>query len=453
MGGGGLLSPGAGGPSTGNAPETRARRRAAASWCLYDWANSAFTTLVVTFVYATYFSQTFADDVDRGTVLWSRGIWMSSLLIAFASPVLGAIADRSGLRRRFLVLATLASATATAWLAFVVPGEPGAVWQALTLFIVANVGFELGMVFYNSFLPAVSTPETIGRISGVAWGVGYAGGLACLLVALFGLIGLGGGAPWLPLPTEDGLNVRASNLLVAGWFLLFSLPALLLLREPVASRYGDALEVAAAIRRVVADSRRTWTTLRGFPDMVRFLVARLIYNDGLITVFAFGGVYAAGTFGMATDEVIVFGIALNVTAGLGAFLFGCIDDRVGGRATVLYSLVGLFVCSLVAVAAPNRAWFWVAALVLGLFMGPTQSASRSLMARFTPNRYESEFFGFFAFSGKATAFLGPALLGALTAVWGQRAGIGIVLVFFLVGGLVLLSVNEARGLERARRED
>lgn len=427
-----------------------------ASWCLYDWANSAFTTLVVTFVYATYFSQTFAEDADRGTALWSRGITISSLIIAVISPVLGAMADRSGLRRRFLAAATLVSVGATAWLTFVVPGNGNAVLAALALFVIANVGFEVGIVFYNSFLPRLSTPGTIGRISGYAWGLGYAGGLVCLVVALLGLIGLGEAAPWLPLDTEDGFNVRASNLLVAGWFLLFSLPALILLRDEGsprndASAGGKVAAAVASVRGAFEDLGRTLTRIRDFRDIVRFLIARLIYNDGLITVFAFGGVYAAGTFGMDTAEVIVFGIALNVAAGLGAFLFGLVDDRLGGRTTVLWSLVGLFVSSLVAVAAPNRTWFWAAALALGLFMGPNQSASRSLMGRFAPKRYESEFFGFFAFSGKATAFLGPMLLGLITAGYGQRAGIGVVLLFFLVGGLLLLRVDEARGVERAAR--
>jgi len=440
-------------------PQPAARPGAVASWCLYDWANSAFTTLVVTFVYATYFSQTFAEDADHGTALWSRGITISSLIIAIISPLLGAMADRSGLRRRFLVAATLVSVGATAWLAFIVPGSGNAVLSALTLFVIANVGFEVGMVFYNAFLPQLSTPRTIGRISGYAWGLGYAGGLVCLVVALLGLIGLGEGAPWLSLSTENGFNVRASNLLVAAWFLVFSLPALIVLRDTTTPRgdrgkpRGDAANrgLVASVRGAFQDLGRTLTRIRDFRDIVRFLVARLIYNDGLITVFAFGGVYAAGTFGMDTAEVIVFGIALNVAAGLGAFLFGLVDDRLGGRTTVLWSLVGLFVCSLVAVAAPNKAWFWAAALVLGLFMGPNQSASRSLMGRFAPKRYESEFFGFFAFSGKATAFLGPMLLGLITAGYGQRAGIAVVLVFFLVGGLLLLRVDEARGIERAAR--
>jgi UMF1 family MFS transporter len=423
-----------------------------ASWCLYDWANSAFTTLVVTFVYATYFTQTFAENADRGTALWSRGITISSLVIALISPVLGTMADRSGQRRHFLAAATLVSIAATVWLTFIVPGTGNAVLAALALFIIGNVGFEVGLVFYNAFLPQLSTRETIGRISGYAWGLGYAGGLACLVLALLGLIGLGDADPWIALTTENSFNVRASNLLVAAWFLLFSLPMLLLVRDAAPARAGVATgSLAAVARAAFGDLGRTLTRIRDFPDIIRFLVARLIYNDGLITVFAFGGVYAAGTFGMDTAEVIVFGIALNVASGLGAFLFGLLDDRIGGRATILCSLVGLFGCSLAAVAAPNKAWFWGAAMVMGLFIGPNQSASRSLMARFAPSRYESEFFGFFAFSGKATAFLGPLLLGLITAGYGQRAGIAVVLVFFLVGGLLLLRVDEARGIERATR--
>jgi UMF1 family MFS transporter len=434
----------------GSGSETADRRRAVASWCLYDWANSAFTTLVVTFIYATYFTQTFAENADRGTVLWSRGVTTSSLIIALVSPVLGAMADRGGHRRRFLAAATLISVGATAWLTFVVPGSGNAVLAALALFVVANIGFEVGMVFYNAFLPQVSTPATIGRISGIGWGIGYAGGLVSLVLALLGLVGLGDARPWVSLSTEAGFNVRATNLLVAGWFLLFSLPMLLVVRDRTAGHSLPAADGAASIGRAFQDLGRTFGRIREFKDIVRFLLARLVYNDGLITMMAFGGVYAAGTFGMDTSEVILFAISLNVTGGLGAFLFGLLDDRLGGRATVLWSLVGLFLCTFVAVVATSKAVFWIAVLISGLFIGPTQSASRSLMARFAPERYESEFFGFFAFSGKATAFLGPLLLGLITAGYGQRAGVSIVLAFFLVGGLLLLRVDEARGMKRAR---
>ncbi len=415
-------------------------KRAIAAWCLYDWANSAFTTLVVTFVYATYFTKTFAADEDVGTALWSRGIVVSSLLIAMLSPILGALADRGGTRRRDLLLSTLACVAATAALTFVRPDQDNAVLWALSLFVVGNVAFEIGMVYYNSFLPVITSDDRIGRVSGYGWALGYGGGLACLVVALLGFVGLGSD-PWLPLSTEGGFNIRATNLLVAGWFLLFSLPLFFSVRER--EGFGERFDLRGAF----SDLAETFRQVRRFREIVKFLVARLIYNDGLITVFAFGGIYAAGTFGMSTNEVIIFGIALNVTAGLGAWLFGFFDDRAGGKATVMVSLVALLLLSLLAVLAPNKTWFWVAGLGIGIFVGPNQAASRSLMGRFVPERHRSEFFGFFAFSGKATAFLGPLLLGILSQAYGQRAGIAVVMLFFLVGGALLYLVDEKRGIE------
>ena len=418
--------------------------RAIASWCLYDWANSAFTTLVVTFIYATYFSQTFAPDENTGTAWWSRGVAISSLLIALMSPVFGALADRGGARRRFLTATTLVCVVATAALAFVTPDQPAAVWWALGLFVVGNVAFEMGMVFYNSFLPIIASGERIGRVSGYGWAAGYLGGLFCLVVALLGFVGLGGD-PWLALPTEQAFNVRATNLLVAAWFLLFSLPMLLWVREPKGTAEGG-LDLRAAFR----DLGETLRNIRKFREIVKFLAARLIYNDGLITIFAFGGIYAAGTFGMEFSEVIQFGIVLNVAAGLGAWVFGFFDDKLGGKTTVMVSLVALAAFALLAVLAPTKTAFWIAGIGVGIFAGPNQSASRSLMGRFVPERHQSEFFGFFAFSGKATAFLGPLLLGYLSQHFGQRVGVSSVLLFFVVGGILLLNVDERAGMRAAK---
>jgi UMF1 family MFS transporter len=168
-------------------------------------------------------------------------------------------------------------------------------------------------------------------------------------------------------------------------------------------------------------------------------------------VFAFGGIYAAGTFGMSLSEVIAFGFALNIASGFGAVLFGFVDDRIGGKKTIMVTLVMLSVATAIAVWAPNRTWFWTAGVLIGLFVGPNQSASRSLMGRFVPEKHQTEFFGFFAFSGKVTSFMGPFLLGTVTAAFGsQRAGVATVLLFFLVGGTLLATVNERRGIEAAR---
>ncbi len=420
-------------------------RRAVAAWCFFDWANSAFATLVVTYIYSTYFARAIAPDEIRGTALWSRALTIAALLIALLSPVLGATADRRGARKRFLAATTVVSVLATIALTFVAPGSDNAIFAAIALFVVANVAFEMGMVFYNALLPGLVSEEWVGRVSGYGWGLGYLGGLACLVIALVGFVQPE--IPWFGISTENGFNVRATNLLVAVWFAVFSLPLFFWVREPAAT------SGPTGVRAAFAELRGTLRAIGRFREAARFLVARLVYNDGLVTIFAFGGIYAAGTFGMEFDEILIFGIALNVAAGLGAFAFGVVDDRIGGKATVLVSLVALTLGTSLAVWAPTRTWLWVAGIMIGLFAGPNQSASRSLMARFTPPAKQGEFFGLFAFSGKLTSFLGPLVLGVATQAFGnQRIGVAVLLVFFVGGGLLLLGVDERRGMEAARAD-
>jgi UMF1 family MFS transporter len=413
------------------------------SWAMYDWANSAFTTLVVTFIYGTYFTQAMAPDEATGTLWWSRAVAISAILTALASPLFGAAADRGGSRKRFLAVATLLTVSTTTALAFISPAMANGPLIALVLFVVADMSFEIGNVFYNAFLPAIASPERIGRVSGYGWSLGYVGGMVCMGVALFGFVQPD--EPWFGMSKDAGWNIRATNLLVAAWFLVFSLPLFFVVPE---KRVPGA---KAGVVRAFLELRQTVRDLRRYPEIVKFLAARLIFNDGLVTIFAFGGIYAAGTFGMTMSEVIMFGVALNVSSGVGAFLFGVVDDRIGGKKTILLTLVALAATTVVAVWAPTRAWFWAAGIVVGIFVGPNQSASRSLMGRFVPAKHQSEFFGFFAFSGKATAFAGPLLLGALTKAFdSQRVGMASVLLFFVIGALLLLTVDEAKGIAAAK---
>lgn len=419
--------------------------RAVWSWATYDFANSPFTTLVVTFVYATYFTQAVAPDPIAGTALWSRGVTVTALVVAVLSPLLGALADRGGYRKAFLLASTAVTVAGSVGLFYALPGE---VTKALLWLVVANVSFEMGMVFYNAFLPDVAPPGKIGRISGYGWALGYVGGLLALVVALVGFVQPA--EPWFGFSREAGENIRATNLLVAAWFAVFSVPIFLWVREDKSriTRGGAGKIVAEAGRQLL----ETFKEVRRYRQLVRFLLARLLYNDGLVTVFAFGGIYAAGTFGFTTRDILIFGIVLNVTAGAGAFVLGFLDDKLGGRRTIALSLWGLVAATLIAILAPNRAWFWVAGILVGIFSGPNQSASRSLMGRFVPPDKENEFFGFFAFSGKFTAFLGPLLLGVLTAQFGsQRAGMAIVLVLLVLGLALLGRVDEAEGMAAAQR--
>lgn len=410
------------------------------AWAMYDFANSAFTTLIVTFVYATYFTQAIAPDVIAGTVLWSRGVTISALLIAILAPLLGALADQGGYRKRFMFLMTVIAVGGSVMLYF---PEPGDVLQALFWFVIANVAFEMGIVFYNAYLPEIAPAGEIGKVSGFGWGLGYVGGLLALVLALVGFVNPD--VAWFGFSHEAGANIRATNLLVAVWFGLFSIPPLLMLKDPP---HPDRKPLADTIRGTVRQLQTTLGSLRNYRQVTRLLLARMIYNDGLITIFAFGGIYAAGTFGFTFKEIMIFAIVINIGAGVGAFVAGPIDDRRGAKWTILVSIIGLIGATLLAMLATSKAMFWVAAILVGLMAGPNQAATRSLMGRFTPAHLKSEFFGFYAFSGKATAFLGPLLLGILTAMFqSQRAGIGIVPVLFAIGGWLLLGVDEAEGIQ------
>ncbi len=420
-------------------------RRAVRSWISYDWAISAFNTLVGTFIYNTYFMRSFAPNEDVGTALWARGVIASAILIAILSPILGAVADKSGRRRTYLILMTLVCAGFTVLLTFVTPGDSHAVLKALTIYVIANVAFEMATVLYNSFLPDLVSEDRIGRVSGYGWGIGYIGGLVVMVLALFLFVEEGTRLSFLP--TAEGFNFRATNILVAVWVLAFSIPMFLFVKDTQAK--SAKVDIGGAFR----DLRQTFVEVRRYREIVKFLVARLVYNDGLVTVFVFGALYAAGTFGFDGSEVLIFGIVLNVVAGLGALGFGFVDDKIGGKNTLLITLVGLTAATGLAVAAPNRTWFWVAGVLIGIFVGPNQSASRSLMGRFVPEKHKGEFFGFFAFSGKVTSFMGPMLLAALVIPFGQRVAVASLLVFFIVGALILMTVDEKAGIEAARAAD
>ncbi len=418
-------------------------RKAIVGWTMYDFANSAFTTLIVTFIYATYFTKAIAPDEITGTALWSRAVAISSLIVALLSPFFGAMADSGRKRKSFLFFFTLVAVLASAMLYFPLPGQ---VMAALIWFIVANIAFEMGCVFYNAYLPDIAAPEKIGSVSGLGWGLGYVGGLGAMFLAMIALVNPE--TPWFGFSKEAGQNIRASNLLVAAWFAIFSLPMFLFVKDAAPGKSSSAPGFSSALAQLAG----TFHEIRKYRQIVRFLLARLIYNDGLITIFAFGGIYAAGTFGFTFQEIMLFGIVLNITAGIGAFAFGFCDDRLGGKLTVQISLAGLIIAALLAVFTTSKTVFWVAGILVGIFSGPNQSASRSLMARLIPPDKEGQFFGFFAFSGKFTAFLGPFLLGTLTTLFhSQRAGVSIVVVFFGIGSLLLALVDEKEGLAHKKQ--
>ena len=411
---------------------------------MYDFANSSFANNVTTFIYAAFFTKVIAENEIVGTALWSRGVGIIMLIVALLSPPLGALSDQGGYRKRFLIFFTFLAVIFTALLYF---PQQGQVTFAIAIYIIACICFEMGIVFYNAFLPDIAPPERIGRISGQAWGVGYLGGLLSMAVLMVGFVSAE--TPWFGLSKETHAHIRATNIGVAIWFAIFSLPAFFYLPEPPARQTGDKLSLAASYRRIL----QTFRELQRYREIFKLLLARLVYNDGLITVFAFGGIYAAGTFGFTFEEVLFFGIIVNIAAGIGAWCFGYLDDRLGGKLTIQITLIGFVIAATIAVVPQEKIWFWVAGILVGLFAGPNQSASRSLMGRFVPQNKETEFYGFYAFSGKATAFLGPLLMGVITQASGsQRFGMATVGLFFIVGGLLLRTVDEQKGIRMGREK-
>jgi UMF1 family MFS transporter len=406
--------------------EAGAGRRALIAWALYDWANSGFPTVIITFVFAVYFARGVVGDPNQGAALWGNAMSLSGIAIALLSPILGAVADQGGRRKPWLAAATIGCVLLTALLWFVRP-RPEDIWPALLLAGAATVAAEIANVFYNAMLPDLAPPARLGRWSGWGWGTGYAGGLACLVAAL-GLV--------MPSPPPFGLDaaaaepVRATALLVAGWFALFAVPIFLLAPD----RRHSGLPPGQAIRGGLASLWRTVSRLGRHRDAAIFLVAQLFYTDALNTLFAFGGLYAAGTYGMSQQRVLVFGILLNVTAGLGCAALAWVDDRIGSKRTVQLSLVALMLLGGGVLLARDFGLFYGLGLALGLFVGPVQSSSRALMARLSPPEMRAEFFGLYAVTGKITAFLGPALYAWATATYdSQRAGMATILVLFAIG--------------------
>lgn len=414
----------------------RADRRGLVSWALFDWANSPFSTLIITFVFPAYFGMAVVGDEARGQSLWGYALGVSGLMIAVLAPLLGAVADAAGRRKPWLLGFTALCVAGTAMLWFVRP-VPEAVAWAVVWVIVANFGFEFANVFYNAMLPDIVDDKRIGRWSGWAWGIGYLGGLSALAVALLGFIQAE--EPWFGLDKETAEHVRVIGPLVALWFVAFAWPVFAYTPEAGPS----AAPSWATVRKTLGLLRQTVGEFRGFGNVPRFLLAHLLYADGLATVFAFGGIFAAGVFGMELPEIIAFGILLNVTAGLGAFAFGWIDDWIGGRRTVLIALTGIVLSTLGVLVTEDRLWFWIFGAVLGIFVGPAQAAGRSLMARLSPPERGTEYFGLYALSGKATAFSGPLLVGWVTGIADdQRAGLSVVLAFFIGAIAILWFVKE-----------
>jgi UMF1 family MFS transporter len=456
--------------SGGAAASDGTSRLGQVSWVLFDWAGQPYFTLITTFIFFPYFASTFVGDPVHGQELLGYALAAAGAITALSSPVLGAIADATGPRKPWLFVFLLIFVVSCGALWWAVPGDTQALMFIIVMIVVSSVTMEASIVFTNAMLPGLVPDSQMGRLSGIAWGFGYVGGLASLFLILIAFV-LPGEVDWPLIPAEPlfGVDVarnkadRLTGPLSALWFAIFAVP--LFLFTPDKPRSG--LTYGQAVRQGFTSLKETVRKLGAYRNILLFLIARMIYNDGLVAIFSFGGVYARGVFGWDIKALGLFGIVLASFAAVGCVIGGRLDDRIGSKPTVIIALMGLVIGTagaasvshdtilfVVSVAPPvlGRALFgslqevvYLAfAILIGLSGGPAQAASRTLMARLAPQGMVTEFFGLYALSGKATSFAAPALVALMTGLFAdQRAGL-FVIVGFLVTGLVFLLLVVAK---------
>lgn len=420
----------------------RGAKKSIFAWCLYDWANSAFSTVIITFVFSVFFTRGMIGDETHGSAMWSYAIAISGVFIAILGPLFGAVADHSGARKRWVFWLSMMCIVPSAMLWYAQPvADPANILFTLACVVIANIGYELSSVFYNAMLTHIAPKHLIGRISGWGWGIGYLGGIGALIIALYGLVGVGEAEPWFNVTGQDSANLRATGPLTAVWFLVFMIPLLIWTHdtERVPMKMGEAIKLGG--RQLIQSLRE----VKDHKNLAQFLVASAIYRDGLNTLFTVGGIYAAGVYQMDLVEILQFAIGLNVAAGVGAFLFAGLDDKIGSRPTVLLSLIGLIVVGAIVLFTKDKNMFMLLSMGLGLFMGPVQAASRTLAGRLAPHGMITQTYGLYAFTGKSVSFLGPLMYGAATHFYGtQQAGMFTIILFWVIGLGLLGMVEERR---------
>ncbi len=393
-------------------------------WSLFDFANTSFSIVVVTFIFAVYFKETIASGKPVGDLYWSLSVGISMLITAVISPVLGAIADHSAGKKRFLLFFTLLCIVSTALLYFTGPNK---ILFAMMLFITANVGFEAGLVFYDAYLPEITTPKNYGRVSGYGFGMGYLGSLVILALLYTFFI------------SKD--LIKESFPFAALFFLIFAVPLFYYLRD---SRKNIPLEksyLKIGFERVT----NTLKSLKNYKNLAIFLLAFFFYVEGVNTVIFFSGNYAKTTIGFNVTELTIFFITVQSTAILGSIAFGIIADSIGQKKSILISLFIWIITVLIAYFVKDKSWFYLVGLLAGSVMGATQSTSRSLMSKLTPDEKKTEFFGFYSFFGKSSAILGPLVFGLVSYLTqSQRFAILSILVFFVLGIITLFFVEDPK---------
>lgn len=419
------------------------------AWASWDWGQAAINAVMTTFVFTVYLTSELFGSTDHASKVLGQALTYAGFAIVLLVPVTGMRSDASGSRKRWLVWNSLAVVALTAACVFVAP-DPKYLWLGAGLIAATSVFSEFASVNYNAVLTQISTPSTIGKVSGFGWGMGYVGGILALALVLFGFVD-----PIIDWPganTEDSWNLRWVAIFSAIWFLVFALPIFFKIPEAAATQ-SERIPLLSSYKVLFLRIKQLWQEDR---NLVFFLGSSAVFRDGLAAIFTFGGVIAAGTFGFELSEVIIFAIAGNVVAAIGAILGGWLDDYVGPKLVITVSLIGLLVAGLGVFFSPDASGFWLFGLLLCLFVGPAQAAARSFLARLAPAGREGELFGLYATTGRAVSFLAPLLFTTAIAVAGswvldgqaQRYGILGILLVLLLGLVLLLPIRAPKGRGR-----
>ncbi|MBN1265475.1 MAG: MFS transporter [Anaerolineales bacterium] len=434
----------------------KTKRREQWAWYLYDFGNSAYAAVVLLAVYSVYFKQGVVAGPE-GSALWGLSLTIAMLVVAIIAPFLGTLADYSQKKKSFLFVMTSMAVLFTGLLFFVQKGD---IVLGMVLFILAEIGYRSGQVFYNSLLVDVADPDEIGRVSGKGWAIGSLGGILCLIVVL----------AMIQLNPGNNVVVRLTLVFTAVYFLVFSLPAMLIIKEkkpPEESEGNNYFKIA--VKRL----KKTIRSVRSFKEFIKFMVALLIYNDGIIAALDFAAIIGAVLFGITDTQLIIFVIIVQITNVIGSYVYALIGERVGYKNSLIQSLL-LMILAIVAMMFINGPIpFFIVGAVAGFAMAGVQSVSRTLVSIFAPKSKTAEFYGFFALAGRTSSIVGPGIMGfaasgisawlmttlvdtglvtagselaiTVTEKIGHRFAIVSIVIFLLVGLMLLLFVNEKEG--------
>ena len=401
-------------------------------YSLYDFANSAFSTIIITFIFATYFAKEIAPNPILGQSYWGWTIGFTGVLIAIIGPIIGLYSDKRNLSFLFLKIFSILCIVFTCLLWFSKPSESYLIYT-LTIVAIANLFYELSLIFYNSLLKSITNNQNIGKSSGYSFGLGYVGGIIILILCIKLFIDTEN--PLFEISKKNFENIRVSALVVGLWYLVFALPFLFFSKDLNKQKFENLNLKFKNIKELVWDN--------GLNNLGKFLLARMLYVDGLNAIIVMGGIFAVGVFKLEISDLLILSVLMNITAFIGAIIGGYLNDKYSSKKIIIFSLLGLIFSSTLILISETKHFFFIFASINGFFIGPIQSASRVFVIKNVDLIKQSSGFGLFAFSGKITSFIGPLLVSSITYIFNsQKIGFSSALILLTMGLLIILKVKE-----------